>query len=271
MDLFNGISNNLSLVHDLSVLLARPSGEDQSKSEFSVVLLDIIREVNGDIAKYRAEAHPLDPNRIKLHFSSKELKAIATQVERRLMSRAEEESIAFGAASEQVAAKNVETKNFFASQLSTDFVWREVPDDGDCFFHAAVAQLLPNENRDVLGLRGAIADYMVKKREDFEPYMDESEDFDLHIKNLRESSRGKAGGIGQGDNIHLRAMSELLGRPVHAYRADDSDFGKERDDQQRPLPGVRFGDELKGEPIRLLYNGVNHWLYIEPKGLGKKN
>lgn len=157
--------------------------------------------------------------------------------------------------------------NAVFSSLSDHYKITDVSGDGDCFFHALGAILNPNEsnrNNVMLEMRSVIAQYMEDNRGFYESQVDG--DYDVHIKNLKESSFLKWSGAGQGEFIHAQVLAEITQRPVFIYTPIDLALGNEKDENGRPLPSDNyiFNTSAEGKPIRLVYNGINHWCYLEP-------
>lgn len=93
----------------------------------------------------------------------------------------------------------------------------------------------------------------------------ENEIFNVHLKSLRKSSFGDEERLGQGEMIHAAVLSKMMKRPVHIYADFDAELAQNKDKQGRALPGSGLTFKGEGEPINLIYNGVNHWLHAVPK------
>ncbi|XP_075047719.1 OTU domain-containing protein 3 [Mixophyes fleayi] len=84
-------------------------------------------------------------------------------------------------------ADDLEEFASFANQLQVlGLRLREVPGDGNCLFRALGDQL-EGHSRNHLKLRQETVNYMVKHREDFEPFVEDEVPFDRHVSNLAQS------------------------------------------------------------------------------------
>lgn len=172
-------------------------------------------------------------------------------------------------ANEQVIQKHAAMERMYQEQLSNHFEIVNVPGDGDCFFYSLLEELEPafdiqdhkKATEAMLTMRKTIADYIENHPEDYALWFD---DMKQHLKDLRESSKGRDNGIGQGEFIHAKAFNEITGIPVHIYAADDPLLGEEQDEEGRCLPGLDYRFEGLGKPVRLIYNGINHWMHLNP-------
>ncbi|KAM3923906.1 OTU domain-containing protein 3 isoform 2-T2 [Leptodactylus fuscus] len=74
----------------------------------------------------------------------------------------------------------------FANQLQVlGLRLREVPGDGNCLFRALGDQM-EGHSRNHLTHRQETVDYMVKHRDDFEPFVEDDVPFDRHVENLAQ-------------------------------------------------------------------------------------
>jgi len=95
-------------------------------------------------------------------------------------------------------------------------------------------------------LRRRTADHMARHQERFRVFVAD-EDFSAYLARVR------ADGV-WGDDLEIRALEELLDRPVAIYSAEAPGLG--------PM-NTHFGDELRGlkdvDPIKLSYHGHSHY------------
>ncbi|XP_064028043.1 OTU domain-containing protein 3 isoform X2 [Pogoniulus pusillus] len=90
---------------------------------------------------------------------------------------------------------------------------REVPGDGNCLFRALGDQL-EGHSRNHLRHRQETVDYMIKQREDFEPFVEDDVPFDKHVTNL-----AKPGTFAGNDAIVAFARNNQMNVVIHQLNA----------------------------------------------------
>ncbi|NWS76767.1 OTUD3 protein, partial [Crotophaga sulcirostris] len=90
---------------------------------------------------------------------------------------------------------------------------REVPGDGNCLFRALGDQL-EGHSRNHLRHRQETVDYMIKRREDFEPFVEDDVPFEKHVTNLT-----KPGTFAGNDAIVAFARNNQLNVVIHQLNA----------------------------------------------------
>jgi len=119
----------------------------------------------------------------------------------------------------------------------------EVAADGNCLFRAVCHQCYLDPERHA-ELRTKTANHMNQHRNRFKVFV--TEDFDEYLKRIRKVSVW-------GDDLEIRAIEEILDRPIQIYSPENSDL--------EPLK-INF-DEIKimrgVTPIKLSYHGHSHY------------
>lgn len=179
-------------------------------------------------------------------------------------------------------------ESFCADKIEPHYRINSVPADGDCFFYALSAQVYPGgltrngvklTSEQVMKIvRHEISEYMKHNSEKYlffvfnetENSADLKSTYDEHVKQIGLSAAGDESHRRWGSHLHCRVAADLYQCSILVYDNNDPDFGKEKDGVGRPLPGhadgYRFENPTtKSEPIRMLYNGVNHWEWVSPK------
>ncbi|XP_051493495.1 OTU domain-containing protein 3 isoform X4 [Apus apus] len=90
---------------------------------------------------------------------------------------------------------------------------REVPGDGNCLFRALGDQL-EGHSRNHLRHRQETVDFMIKQREDFEPFVEDDVPFEKHVTNL-----AKPGTFAGNDAIVAFARNNQLNVVIHQLNA----------------------------------------------------
>ncbi|XP_073173163.1 OTU domain-containing protein 3 isoform X2 [Lepidochelys kempii] len=90
---------------------------------------------------------------------------------------------------------------------------REVPGDGNCLFRALGDQL-EGHSRNHLKYRQETVDYMIKQREDFEPFVEDDVPFERHVANL-----AKPGTFAGNDAIVAFARNNQMNVVIHQLNA----------------------------------------------------
>ncbi|XP_062046538.1 OTU domain-containing protein 3 isoform X4 [Lepus europaeus] len=102
----------------------------------------------------------------------------------------------------------------FATQLQAlGLKLREVPGDGNCLFRALGDQL-EGHSRNHLKHRQETVDFMIKQREDFEPFVEDDVPFEKHVASL-----AKAGTFAGNDAIVAFARNHQLNVVIHQLNA----------------------------------------------------
>ncbi|XP_072831337.1 OTU domain-containing protein 3 isoform X2 [Vicugna pacos] len=102
----------------------------------------------------------------------------------------------------------------FANQLQAlGLKLREVPGDGNCLFRALGDQL-EGHSRNHLKHRQETVDYMIKQREDFEPFVEDDIPFEKHVASL-----AKPGTFAGNDAIVAFARNHQLNVVIHQLNA----------------------------------------------------
>uniref|UniRef100_A0A8C2U5E8 OTU domain-containing protein 3 n=1 Tax=Coturnix japonica TaxID=93934 RepID=A0A8C2U5E8_COTJA len=90
---------------------------------------------------------------------------------------------------------------------------REVPGDGNCLFRALGDQL-EGHSRNHLRHRQETVEYMIKRREDFEPFVEDDVPFEKHVTNL-----AKPGTFAGNDAIVAFARNNQMNVVIHQLNA----------------------------------------------------
>ncbi|XP_035314616.1 OTU domain-containing protein 3 isoform X2 [Cricetulus griseus] len=102
----------------------------------------------------------------------------------------------------------------FANQLQAlGLKLREVPGDGNCLFRALGDQL-EGHSRNHLKHRQETVDYMIRQREDFEPFVEDDIPFEKHVASL-----SKPGTFAGNDAIVAFARNHQLNVVIHQLNA----------------------------------------------------
>ncbi|CAI9165605.1 unnamed protein product [Rangifer tarandus platyrhynchus] len=128
----------------------------------------------------------------------------------------------------------------FANQLQAlGLKLREVPGDGNCLFRALGDQL-EGHSRNHLRHRQETVDYMVKQREDFEPFVEDDVPFEKHVASL-----AKPGTFAGNDAIVAFARNHQLNVVIHQLNA--------------PLWQIRGTDKSNGRELHIAYRYGEHY------------
>ncbi|XP_066231362.1 OTU domain-containing protein 3 isoform X2 [Saccopteryx leptura] len=128
----------------------------------------------------------------------------------------------------------------FANQLQAlGLKLREVPGDGNCLFRALGDQL-EGHSRNHLKHRQETVDYMVKQREDFEPFVEDDIPFEKHVASL-----AKPGTFAGNDAIVAFARNHQLNVVIHQLNA--------------PLWQIRGTDKSNGRELHIAYRYGEHY------------
>ncbi|XP_073511664.1 OTU domain-containing protein 3 [Phyllobates terribilis] len=133
----------------------------------------------------------------------------------------------------------------FANQLQVlGLRLREVPGDGNCLFHALGDQL-EGHSRNHLRHRQETADYMVKHRNDFEPFVEDDVPFDRHIHNLSQP-----GTFAGNDAIVSFARNNQVNVVIHQLN--------------NPLWQIRGSDKANARELHIAYRYGEHYDSVRP-------
>ncbi|KAF4013830.1 hypothetical protein G4228_005409 [Cervus hanglu yarkandensis] len=128
----------------------------------------------------------------------------------------------------------------FANQLQAlGLKLREVPGDGNCLFRALGDQL-EGHSRNHLRHRQETVEYMVKQREDFEPFVEDDVPFEKHVASL-----AKPGTFAGNDAIVAFARNHQLNVVIHQLNA--------------PLWQIRGTDKSNGRELHIAYRYGEHY------------
>ncbi|XP_025909479.1 OTU domain-containing protein 3, partial [Nothoprocta perdicaria] len=116
---------------------------------------------------------------------------------------------------------------------------REVPGDGNCLFRALGDQL-EGHSRNHLQHRQETVDYMVKRREDFEPFVEDDVPFEKHVSNL-----AKPGTFAGNDAIVAFARNHEVNVVIHQPNA--------------PLWQIRGTERSPARELHIAYRHGEHY------------
>lgn len=128
----------------------------------------------------------------------------------------------------------------FANQLQAlGLKLREVPGDGNCLFRALGDQL-EGHSRNHLKHRQETVDYMIRQREDFEPFVEDDIPFEKHVASL-----AKPGTFAGNDAIVAFARNHQLNVVIHQLNA--------------PLWQIRGTDKSSARELHIAYRYGEHY------------
>ncbi|XP_030393299.1 OTU domain-containing protein 3 [Gopherus evgoodei] len=116
---------------------------------------------------------------------------------------------------------------------------REVPGDGNCLFRALGDQL-EGHSRNHLKYRQETVDYMIKQREDFEPFVEDDVPFERHVASL-----AKPGTFAGNDAIVAFARNNQMNVVIHQLNA--------------PLWQIRGTDKSNARELHIAYRYGEHY------------
>ncbi|NXI37276.1 OTUD3 protein, partial [Galbula dea] len=116
---------------------------------------------------------------------------------------------------------------------------REVPGDGNCLFRALGDQL-EGHSRNHLRHRQETVDYMIKQREDFEPFVEDDVPFEKHVANL-----AKPGTFAGNDAIVAFARNNQMNVVIHQLNA--------------PLWQIRGTEQSNVRELHIAYRYGEHY------------
>lgn len=105
---------------------------------------------------------------------------------------------------------------------------REVPGDGNCLFRALGDQL-EGHSRNHLKHRQETVDYMIKHRQDFEPFVEDDVPFDRHVANLEKPGTfaGNDAIVAFARNHQVQVVIHQLNNPLWQVRGTDKPGAQE--------------------------------------------
>uniref|UniRef100_F7C3N8 OTU domain-containing protein 3 n=1 Tax=Ornithorhynchus anatinus TaxID=9258 RepID=F7C3N8_ORNAN len=128
----------------------------------------------------------------------------------------------------------------FANQLQAlGLKLREVPGDGNCLFRALGDQL-EGHSRSHLKHRQETVDYMIRQREDFEPFVEDDIPFEKHVASL-----AKPGTFAGNDAIVAFARNHQMNVVIHQLNA--------------PLWQIRGTDKSNVRELHIAYRYGEHY------------
>ncbi|XP_042739179.1 OTU domain-containing protein 3 [Lagopus leucura] len=116
---------------------------------------------------------------------------------------------------------------------------REVPGDGNCLFRALGDQL-EGHSRNHLRHRQETVEYMIKQREDFEPFVEDDVPFEKHVTNL-----AKPGTFAGNDAIVAFARNNQMNVVIHQLNA--------------PLWQIQGTDKSNVRELHIAYRHGEHY------------
>ncbi|XP_053307618.1 OTU domain-containing protein 3 [Spea bombifrons] len=126
----------------------------------------------------------------------------------------------------------------FANQLQVlGLRMREVPGDGNCLFRALGDQL-EGHSRNHLKHRQETVDYMIKHRNDFEPFVEDDVPFERHVTNLAQPGTfaGNDAIVAFARNNQVNVVIHQLNNPLWQIR------GAEKANSQELHIAYRYGE-----------------------------
>ncbi|XP_068935472.1 OTU domain-containing protein 3 isoform X3 [Petaurus breviceps papuanus] len=128
----------------------------------------------------------------------------------------------------------------FANQLQAlGLKLREVPGDGNCLFRALGDQL-EGHSRNHLKHRQETVDYMIRQRDDFEPFVEDDIPFEKHVASL-----AKPGTFAGNDAIVAFARNHQMNVVIHQLNA--------------PLWQIRGTDKANVRELHIAYRYGEHY------------
>lgn len=105
---------------------------------------------------------------------------------------------------------------------------REVPGDGNCLFRALGDQL-EGHSRNHLKHRQETADYMIRHRNDFEPFVEDDVPFGKHVDNLAQPGTfaGNDAIVAFARNNQVNVVIHQLNNPLWHIRGSDKSGARE--------------------------------------------
>ncbi|KAL6067375.1 hypothetical protein STEG23_012468 [Scotinomys teguina] len=167
----------------------------------------------------------------------------------------------------------------FANQLQAlGLKLREVPGDGNCLFRALGDQL-EGHSRNHLKHRQETVDYMIRQREDFEPFVEDDVPFDKHVANLAKPGTfaGNDAIVAFARNHQLTVVIHQLNAPLWQIRGTDRSsvrelhiayrYGEHYDSVRRINDNSEEPAHLQTEFQMLHQDGANKKEKIKTKGV----
>ncbi|XP_024090982.2 OTU domain-containing protein 3 isoform X4 [Pongo abelii] len=135
----------------------------------------------------------------------------------------------------------------FANQLQAlGLKLREVPGDGNCLFRALGDQL-EGHSRNHLKHRQETVDYMIKQREDFEPFVEDDIPFEKHVASLAKPGTfaGNDAIVAFARNHQLNVVIHQLNAPLWQFQMLHQDESNKR--EKIKTKGMDSEDDLRDE------------------------
>ncbi|NXW55156.1 OTUD3 protein, partial [Eurystomus gularis] len=141
---------------------------------------------------------------------------------------------------------------------------REVPGDGNCLFRALGDQL-EGHSRNHLRHRQETVDYMIKQREDFEPFVEDDVPFEKHVSNL-----AKPGTFAGNDAIVAFARNNQMNVVIHQLNAPLWQIrGTDKSDARELHIAYRYGEHY--DSVRRISDDSEAPAYLQMEMLGKND
>ncbi|NWH77130.1 OTUD3 protein, partial [Piaya cayana] len=141
---------------------------------------------------------------------------------------------------------------------------REVPGDGNCLFRALGDQL-EGHSRNHLRHRQETVDYMIKWREDFEPFVEDDVPFEKHVTNL-----AKPGTFAGNDAIVAFARNNQLNVVIHQPNAPLWQIrGTEKNNVRELHIAYRYGEHY--DSVRRINDDSEAPAYLQMEMLCKND
>ncbi|NXJ69579.1 OTUD3 protein, partial [Rostratula benghalensis] len=141
---------------------------------------------------------------------------------------------------------------------------REVPGDGNCLFRALGDQL-EGHSRNHLRHRQETVDYMIKQREDFEPFVEDDVPFEKHVTNL-----AKPGTFAGNDAIVAFARNNQLNVVIHQLNAPLWQIrGTEKNNVRELHIAYRYGEHY--DSVRRINDDSEAPAYLQMEMLCKND
>ncbi|XP_035200676.1 OTU domain-containing protein 3 [Oxyura jamaicensis] len=141
---------------------------------------------------------------------------------------------------------------------------REVPGDGNCLFRALGDQL-EGHSRNHLRHRQETVDYMIKQREEFEPFVEDDVPFEKHVTNL-----AKPGTFAGNDAIVAFARNNQINVVIHQLNAPLWQIrGTEKNNARELHIAYRYGEHY--DSVRRINDDSEAPAYLQMEMLSKND
>jgi len=139
-----------------------------------------------------------------------------------------------------IPLSTIETAKMDKQRVELGFKLKDIASDGNCLFRAFEHQLsvagigkVPTHQE----LRAEIADYLIKNKFDFQPFMEEPHDTDEGYERYVEDIRGNM----WGGDVEISAFSKIYQMRVEVYQGFDE-------------PVIHMGEDFPNGPVRLSFH-----------------